>query len=84
MFCNNPQSNRANMLRHFRKYCNVKKELLEDILKLKDNIDILLNKQKIKIRDEEIKIRDEEIKIRDEEIKIRNEKIKVLEDKIKN
>jgi hypothetical protein len=62
MFCNNPQSNRANMLRHFRKYCNVKKQLLEDINKLNEDKNKLLNKQEIKIKDEEIKIRDEKIK----------------------
>jgi len=62
LFCNKPQSFQNNTYRHIKKYCSVKKELDNELDKLKKDRFEKLNNQQIKIRDEEIKIRDEKIK----------------------
>jgi hypothetical protein len=58
MFCNNIQSNKANMIRHLNKYCSIKKKMSENIDKLnqdKKDINIIINQYEIKIKDEKIK-----------------------------
>lgn len=62
LFCNKPQSFKNNTYRHIKKYCKVKRELDNELNKLKEDKVELLNKQEIKIKDEEIKLRDEKIK----------------------
>jgi hypothetical protein len=65
LFCKVNQSNRNNTLRHIKKYCKIKKELLQLVDNIKKEEILLINEQQLDLRDIEInKLKEENNKLK--------------------
>ncbi len=65
LFCKVNQSNRNNTLRHIKKYCKIKKELLQLVDNIKKEQILLINEQQLDLRDIEInKLKEENNKLK--------------------